>query len=167
MPYGASTTPKRPRRKRQRADVAAHDGGTRAGRQPPRAPAGTREHRRGPIDAGDRQTRAGQRHSRRPVPQPSSSTGAPSRAARPPPERDVPPAERARVLPVVERRVVVPAFGTVSSYDRYDWYVSTPGPSNELALVNFFSLGSSRIVDKHHSSSDLSYLTYESYLSYD
>ena len=45
----------------------------------------------------------------RPVPQPSSSTGPRDRGATPLPERHVAPAERLRVLPVVERRVLVPA----------------------------------------------------------
>ena len=51
----------------------------------------------------------------RPVPQPSSSTApsAPERDATP--ERHVAPAERPRVLPVVERRVLVPAFPALAS----------------------------------------------------
>ena len=45
----------------------------------------------------------------RPVPQPSSSTGPSCAGGQPLPERDVAPRDGLRVLPVVERRVVVPA----------------------------------------------------------
>ena len=54
----------------------------------------------------------------RPVPQPSSRTG-PSRSQRDAaPERHVAAAERPRVLPVVERRVLVPALPAFASHVR-------------------------------------------------
>ena len=50
----------------------------------------------------------------RPVPQPSSRTGPFARAAMRSPETHVAAIERLRVLPVVEGRVVVPAFPAFS-----------------------------------------------------
>ena len=98
-----------------RSSAARSRGVAAAGLAGPRQlRAGPVEHRRRAIDADDRHAGARHRHSTRPVPQPSSRTrpSAPGRQAAP--ERDVAAAERARVLPVVERRVLVPALPALS-----------------------------------------------------
>ena len=71
----------------------------------------THEHRGGSIDADQplgHPCRPGWRS--RPVPHPSSSTGFADAPRQPLPERHVAPPHRLGVLPVVERRVGVPAF---------------------------------------------------------
>ena len=78
-------------------------------------PAGPREHRRRPIDPDD--MNAGARDGKRDAP--GAAAEFEDGAARPRgqarPERHVAPADRARVLPVVERRVLVPARPSLHS----------------------------------------------------
>ena len=78
--------------------------GARGARACVRARHGTR-----PIDANERYARSPQGKEMRPVPQPSSNAAA-TMAGEIPPERHIAFAERPRILPVIERRVVVPAF---------------------------------------------------------
>ena len=102
------------------ADVAADELHARLQPRAPDAPARARQHRRRPIDADERHAGAAERQR--------DAAGAAAELEHRPaglqrqvaPERHVAPAERARVLPVVERRVLVPAFVT---------FGSTPGPS--------------------------------------
>ena len=113
MPYGAITMRKRAGRERQRADVAADQRSD--WRDAPARADGLRRARASSIGADrsmpTRSTPARASGSEtRPVPQPSSSTGPSRLRGDAAPERDVATAERLRVLPVVERRVLVPAL---------------------------------------------------------
>src|ERR1051325_3439592 len=73
-----------------------------------------RQHRLGSIDADQRDARATkrQRNASRPASELEHRTAGVNRQIAP--EGHVTPAERARVLPVVERRVLVPAFVSFS-----------------------------------------------------
>ena len=98
---------------RERTDVAAHQQRAVLQLRPPQPLPPARQHLRGSVDPDD--VRAGA----------DDGDGDASRAApelehravlgrgQPLPERDVPARDRARVLPVVERRVGVPAFPTL------------------------------------------------------
>src|SRR5439155_6669061 len=82
------------------------------------SPSCTREHGRRPIDTDETNARTceGQRHAA------GSTTelehASICRRGQTPPERHIAAAERPRILPVVERRVFVPAFPTVSRSTR-------------------------------------------------
>ena len=105
------------RRERQRADVAAHEARVGESAESMRfaRSASARRARDRASARTDRCRRActparASGSEMRPVPHPSSSTGPSASSGDAPPERHVAAAERPRVLPVVERRVLVPAF---------------------------------------------------------
>ncbi len=96
--------------KGQVSDVAADQSDTSTQPGAPDPLAGTGEHRLRSINAHDRDAGATERDRDAPGAAPEfedRSIGLQGKVA---PEGNVAPAERSRVLPVVERRVVVPAF---------------------------------------------------------
>ena len=103
----------RARAQRKRADITAKHRGV----VQPRAPetlTSAREHGRRTIDADDPGTRARHGDSDPARAAPELEHAALLRGREPLPERDVAPRDRLRVLPVVERRVVVPPLPSFS-----------------------------------------------------
>ena len=68
------------------------------------------EHRRGPIDADQVSARAPERQGDAAGATSELESWAPRVQGKLTPERNVAPAERTGILPVIERRVVIPSF---------------------------------------------------------
>ena len=104
---------------RQRADVAADE--QRAIREPCafEARPGAREHRRGSIDTNESGAGAGDGNRQSAGAASQLQHGAILRRGETLPEGDVAASHRARVLPVVEGRVLVPALGAVRRGSRF------------------------------------------------
>src|SRR5687767_7685794 len=83
------------------------------------------EHRRGAIDTDQADARPYERYGNAARPAAKFEDGATGLHRYPAPERHVAPAERPCVLPVVERRVVVPTFPALSLHHRDDVNRST------------------------------------------
>src|SRR5688572_16759872 len=90
------------------ADVTADQGGDAGQPSPAQALASAGEHRRRPVDADDPGAFPGYRDGDAARAAPELQHAAVLRRGEPLPEGDIPPRHRLRILPVVERRVVVP-----------------------------------------------------------
>ena len=107
---------------------------------------GTREHRVGPIDANNRHACTRKRNR--------NTSGAATELEHRPvrlerkrsPERNIAPSERACVLPVVERRIVVPAFIAFSHISR-QW---TVGSGREGSIGHCQFAGNDRTGARKH-----------------
>ena len=92
------------------SDVRLHEPKVAVQAAPSDAPSRQRQHRRRAIDANERDTSPGQGKRDAAGAATELEDGPAGVQGEIPPERHIAPAQRLRILPVIERGVVVPAF---------------------------------------------------------